>query len=330
MGQHARMVHDDRRSHGRGGSESARRPALGPPAVLALSRTAGNRVVGALVQREQQAAGTQVRSVLRSTGTPLDAGFRARAESFLGASLSHVRVHRGAAAASSAAAIRAQAYTSGADVVFGAGKYDTASGAGRHRLAHELVHVVQQQRGPVPGTPTAGGLQVSDPSDRFEREADRLAADLLAGHPGPGASLEADAALIGPASGLAVQRRIGFEIETGIPLTKRTTNVGYPDVFEDIDPATDSIAVTDGHVSPNHIPGNPPHAATATEQFAEWPIVEMVTDPINDAMTIPAFTAVAKGWIKTLKKIKKKARSSPPAHTARGQLLPRLAERPAL
>jgi hypothetical protein len=38
-------------------------------------------------------------------------------------------------------------------------------------LAHELTHVVQQRSGPVEGTPTGGGIQVSDPSDRFEREA---------------------------------------------------------------------------------------------------------------------------------------------------------------
>lgn len=38
-------------------------------------------------------------------------------------------------------------------------------------LAHELTHVVQQRNGPVDGTPAGGGVQVSDPSDRFEREA---------------------------------------------------------------------------------------------------------------------------------------------------------------
>ncbi len=38
-------------------------------------------------------------------------------------------------------------------------------------LAHELTHVVQQRSGPVDGTPADGGVQVSDPSDRFEQEA---------------------------------------------------------------------------------------------------------------------------------------------------------------
>ena len=42
---------------------------------------------------------------------------------------------------------------------------------GKTTLAHELTHVVQQRSGPVDGTPAAGGIRVSDPSDRFEREA---------------------------------------------------------------------------------------------------------------------------------------------------------------
>ena len=38
-------------------------------------------------------------------------------------------------------------------------------------LAHELTHAVQVRSGPVDGTDAGGGVKVSDPSDRFEREA---------------------------------------------------------------------------------------------------------------------------------------------------------------
>jgi hypothetical protein len=38
-------------------------------------------------------------------------------------------------------------------------------------LAHELTHVVQQRSGPVDGTDAGGGVRISDPSDRFERDA---------------------------------------------------------------------------------------------------------------------------------------------------------------
>jgi hypothetical protein len=56
-------------------------------------------------------------------------------------------------------------------VIFQRDKHDTSSIEGRTMLAHELTDVVQQRNGPVDGTPAGGGIQVSDPSDRFEREA---------------------------------------------------------------------------------------------------------------------------------------------------------------
>ncbi|MGH3912059.1 MAG: DUF4157 domain-containing protein [Pseudonocardiaceae bacterium] len=156
--------------------------------LLRLQRQHGNRYVQRLVehvqrhadgpQRDQDevGAGEQVRSTLRSGGAPLDPSFRTTAESFLGADLSQVRVHTGAAAAESARAVQAHAYTSGAHVVFDQGMYDTRSPAGRSRLMHELAHVVQQRRGPVAGTRSASGLSLSDPSDRFEREASQMGA----------------------------------------------------------------------------------------------------------------------------------------------------------
>ncbi|MGQ0777297.1 MAG: eCIS core domain-containing protein [Pseudonocardiales bacterium] len=141
-------------------------------------RGSGSRTVGDVLRRDSDEvmAGEQVRSVLRSGGAPLDPSFRDRAESFLGADLSQVRVHTGAVAAESARAVQAHAYTSGVHVVFGQGMYDTRSTAGQNRLVHELTHVVQQQRGSVAGTRGAGGLSLSDPSDRFEREAGRSGA----------------------------------------------------------------------------------------------------------------------------------------------------------
>ena len=55
----------------------------------------------------------------------------------------------GEAAAHSAAAMAAQAYTVGSAVVFGAGRYAPETASGRHLLAHELAHVVQQRAGGV-------------------------------------------------------------------------------------------------------------------------------------------------------------------------------------
>jgi len=88
------------------------------------------------------------RSVLASSGQPLLAGTRERLESRFGSDFSHVRIHADAHAAASAHALKAQAYTVGNHIVFGAGRYIPAFDAGHHLLAHELTHVLQQGAAP--------------------------------------------------------------------------------------------------------------------------------------------------------------------------------------
>ncbi|MET0647360.1 MAG: DUF4157 domain-containing protein [Pyrinomonadaceae bacterium] len=85
-----------------------------------------------------------VGEVLSSPGEPLDAAARVFMEPRFGHDFSRVRVHADAKAAESARSVRALAYTVGNDVVFGAGQYAPGASAGRHLLAHELAHVVQQ------------------------------------------------------------------------------------------------------------------------------------------------------------------------------------------
>jgi Domain of unknown function (DUF4157) len=114
-------------------------------------------------------------------GQPLDPRVRADMESHLDADFSDVRIHTDAKAANSAAAVSAQAYTVGHEVVFGHSSFAPASPEGRHRLAHELVHVQQQRKGPVPGTDTGSGVAVSDPSDSFEQEAEATANRVVSG-----------------------------------------------------------------------------------------------------------------------------------------------------
>ncbi|MFD7337864.1 DUF4157 domain-containing protein [Streptomyces violascens] len=116
-----------------------------------------------------------VRDVLRTTGRPLDGATRTDMESRLGADFSDVRIHNDSAAKASAAEVGARAYTSGNHVVLGDG------GTDKHTLAHELTHVIQQRQGPVAGTDNGTGLKVSDPSDRFEREAEANAARAMSG-----------------------------------------------------------------------------------------------------------------------------------------------------
>ncbi|MFD4531620.1 DUF4157 domain-containing protein [Kitasatospora sp. NPDC058397] len=150
-----------------------------PAALTAMQRAVGNAAVSRMLEQEQEqhaAADVQrsaVHEVLRSAGTPMADGIRAEMETRLGADFSDVRLHTGATARESAAGIGARAYTSGSHIVLGAG------GGDKHTLAHELTHVIQQRSGPVAGTDDGTGLRVSDPSDRFEREAEANASRVL-------------------------------------------------------------------------------------------------------------------------------------------------------
>lgn len=85
----------------------------------------------------------EVNDVLRTPGQPLDAETRAQMEPRFGHDFSNVRVHTDAAAAESAQAVDALAYTVGSDVVFNTGKFSPGTEGGRKLLAHELTHVTQ-------------------------------------------------------------------------------------------------------------------------------------------------------------------------------------------
>ncbi|MFF2011565.1 DUF4157 domain-containing protein [Streptomyces sp. NPDC058195] len=149
-------------------------------------------------QTERPVQRSTVHDVLRSPGRPLDEASREEMERRLGADFSDVRLHTGSAARASAAEVGARAYTSGHHVVLGEG------GGDRHTLAHELTHVIQQRSGPVAGTDNGAGLRVSDPSDRFEREAEATARRVLSTRaPQPAEPRQATASPSGPA---AVQR----------------------------------------------------------------------------------------------------------------------------
>lgn len=148
---------------------AGRTEVLGADGMLGLQRAIGNAGVTGLVEAEER---SPVHDVVNSGGgSPLGADVRSDMESRFGTDFGDVRVHTDSAAHQSAKSVNAQAYTVGSNIVFEQGRYDPGSDQGKHMLAHELTHVVQQRSGPVDGTDAGGGVKVSDPSDRFEREA---------------------------------------------------------------------------------------------------------------------------------------------------------------
>jgi hypothetical protein len=65
----------------------------------------------------------------------------------MGHDFGDTKIHTGSAAAQSAKAIHAKAYTLGNHIVFAEGQYQPDTYEGKKLLAHELTHVVQQQYG---------------------------------------------------------------------------------------------------------------------------------------------------------------------------------------
>ncbi len=196
----ASRIDEETGSHAAKAAAAGRTDALGADDILGLQRSVGNAGVTALMEEER----SPVHDVVSSGGRPLEPEVRADMEGRMGHDFSDVRVHDDSAAAASASAVNAHAYTVGSNIVFQRDKYDPSSAEGKTTLAHELTHVVQQRSGPVDGTSAPGGIKVSDPSDRFEREAAANADRVMAG-PSPVQTLSA--------SGPAVQREEAEEEE---------------------------------------------------------------------------------------------------------------------
>ncbi len=100
-------------------------------------------------------APVSVQNVLHAPGAPLDPTTRALVEPRMGRDFGDVRVHTDSAAAQSAEAIRARAYTSGSHIAFAASQFAPHTPGGLRLLAHELGHVVQQSASPAGQQPIA-------------------------------------------------------------------------------------------------------------------------------------------------------------------------------
>jgi len=73
--------------------------------------------------------------------------------------------------------LNAKAFTTGQDIFFRDGAYQPNTTEGQQLIAHELTHVVQQANGAVGGS--SSKMTVNPPNDRFEREADTVAKEVV-------------------------------------------------------------------------------------------------------------------------------------------------------
>lgn len=77
-------------------------------------------------------------------GNKLDEPVKQEMQQGFGTDFSNVRIHTDSNASGMNKQLGAQAFTNGNDIYFNEGKYDTNSNEGKHLLAHELTHTIQQ------------------------------------------------------------------------------------------------------------------------------------------------------------------------------------------
>lgn len=157
-------------------------------AITGLQTTIGNQAVQRAIASAQTTAPVEDDLAQRiraasSSGHTLEAAARERLQASLDVDLSGVRIHQDAEADRLAESVEAVAFTTGNDIFFRAGTYQPETAAGFRLLAHEITHTVQQASGPVEGTPAAGGVSISDPSDQHEQLAEQTADAVLSGQP---------------------------------------------------------------------------------------------------------------------------------------------------
>lgn len=106
--------------------------ALQTKSTTATNPTASNQVSQTITQK-------------KGRGAKLPDKTRTEMETAFGKDLSKVRIHTDMDSIEMNQKLKAQAFTTGKDVFFNAGKYNPETTDGKRLLAHELTHVVQQK-----------------------------------------------------------------------------------------------------------------------------------------------------------------------------------------
>jgi Domain of unknown function (DUF4157) len=113
----------------------------------------------------------------RGNGQKMNTGTKSFMENRFGNNFSNVKIHTDSSAVQLSQNLNAQAFTVGDDVFFNEGKYNPNSSSGKHLLAHELTHTVQQtgtlQRYPNKRRPDYWSIpidfeMIEDPVERME------------------------------------------------------------------------------------------------------------------------------------------------------------------
>lgn len=114
--------------------------------------------------QSQNTASEDVSSRLRANsgkGNQLSRAVRSEMSQKIGANFNGVNIHTDTDASEMSTSIGARAFTHGKDIYFNSGEYNPSTKEGKHLLAHELTHVLQQ-RG------SSGQIQRQDDNETIE------------------------------------------------------------------------------------------------------------------------------------------------------------------
>ncbi len=106
------------------------------------------------IQRKESSAGAVASDTVtnqinssRGSGSSMDGHTLSFMQSRFGTDFSYVKIHTGHESVQMNRELNAKAFTVGNDIYFNEGQYNPNSNEGKHLLAHELTHTVQQSKG---------------------------------------------------------------------------------------------------------------------------------------------------------------------------------------
>ena len=107
--------------------------------------------LASFIQRKETLSGTVAPDVIsnkinasKGNGNSMDGNTHSFMQSRFGADFSDVKIHTGSESVQLNRELNAKAFTVGNDIYFNEGQYSPGSGEGKHLLAHELTHTLQQ------------------------------------------------------------------------------------------------------------------------------------------------------------------------------------------
>ncbi len=107
--------------------------------------------LASFIQRKESPAGTVTSDTVankinasKGSGSSMDSNTGSFMQSRFGADFNNVKIHTGGEAIQMNRELGAKAFTVGNDIYFNKGQYNPGSADGKHLLAHELTHTVQQ------------------------------------------------------------------------------------------------------------------------------------------------------------------------------------------